>query len=184
VTAPARRRRWSDVLLRPQVLVAVLLAGSGVPWLLGGLSGGAPPRPPGPLLVGEPLAAATRADVPIVVIDRDGLRRTLLVTVETLDVFDARLAGALRALREVLVEEGNWPVGVPAPTAQSYESQRRRVVVIDVRSLGSAPGVALTAELAALRSLQETAFAHGADDVRVVVDGSPAATLWGQIALR
>jgi hypothetical protein len=40
------------------------------------------------------------------------------------------------------------------------------------------------AELATLRSLEETAFAHGADEVRVVVDGAPAATLWGQVALR
>ena len=170
-------------MLRPHVLVALLLFASALPWLWGGLTGGAAPRPPGALLVGEPSVVISPADVPIVVIDRDGLRRTLLVEVETVDAFDARLGAALVALRTVLMEERNWPPAVAAPRVQSYQAQRRQVAVIDVPPLGAAPALALLAELAALRSLQETAFAHGADEVRVVVGGSPAATLWGQVAL-
>jgi hypothetical protein len=182
VSSP-RRRRWSQVLLRPHVLVALVLFGSALPWLWGGLTGGPAIRPPGPLLVGEPAHRPERVDVPIVVLDRAGLRRTLLVQVETIDAFDARLGAALQALRTVLMEERNWPPAVAAPSVQSYEAQRRRVAVIDVPPLGAAPGMELSAELAALRSLQETALAHGADEVRVVVGGSPAVTLWGQVAL-
>ncbi len=183
MTTPARRRRWSDVLLRPQVLLALLLLMSALPWLWGGLTNTAAPRPPGALLVGEPTSERAASDVPIVIIDRDGLRRTVLVEVETHDAFDARLAAALEALRTALLEDGNWPPSVAAPHVQSYDAQRRRVVVIDVAPLGETAGLALMAELAALRSLQETAFAHGADEVRVIVGGNPAATLWGQVAL-
>ncbi len=184
MTTPARRRRWSDVLLRPQVLLALLLLFSALPWLWGGLTRSVAPRPPGALVVGEPTSQPARSDVPIVVIDRDGLRRTVLVEVEAHDAFDARLSAGLEALRTALLEDGNWPASVAAPHVQSYEAQRRRVVVIDVEPLGQAPGLALMAELAALRSLQETAFAHGADEVRVIVGGSPTSTLWGQVALR
>ncbi len=166
------------------MLVALLLLGSGVAWIAGSLQRGSAPRPPGQLLIGEPSAQVTPADVPVVLVDRDGLRRTLLVEVESLDEFDARLAGAMEQLREALLEESNWPEGVDAPYVQSYEAQRRRVVVIDVPALGPGSGLELLAELAALRSLEETALAHGADEVRVVVEGEPSSTLWGQVALR
>lgn len=184
MTTPARRRRWSEVVLRPQVLLALLLLASALPWLWGGFSRGVVPRPPDALLIGEPTSAPEPSDVPIVVIDRDGLRRTVLVEVETHDAFEARLSAGLEALRTALLEDGNWPASVAAPHVQSYEAQRRRVAVIDVEPLGQASGLPLMAELAALRSLQETAFAHGADEVRVIVGGSPASTLWGQVALR
>ncbi len=169
--------------MRPHVLVASLLLASAVPWLWGGLGAGVAPRLPGALLVGEPTEVPEPTSVPIVVLDRDGLHRTLLVEVETIDTFDARLRAALVALRTVLLQERNWPAAVAAPSVQSYEAQRRRVAVIDVAPLGSAPGLELMAELAALRSLQETALAHGADEVRVLVGGRPATTLWGQVAL-
>ena len=171
-------------MLRPHVLVGVLLLGSGVAWIWDAVTAGAPLRPPANLLVGQALPVAETTDVPIVVVDRDGLRRTLLVEVEVVDAVDARLGAALVALREVLVTEGNWPRTVAAPHVQSYEAQRRRVAVLDVPALREGPGLALMAELAALRSLEETALAHGADEVRVIVDGAPATSLWGQVALR
>lgn len=184
MTAPRRRRSWSRVVLRPHVLVALLLVGSGVAWIWAAATASAPVRPPANLLLGQPRPVPETTDVPIVVVDRDGLRRTLLVEVEVVAEVDARLRAALTALREALVAEGNWPPTVAAPYVQSYEARRRRVVVLDVPALREGPGLELMAELAALRSLEETALAHGADEVRVVVDGTPAASLWGQVALR
>lgn len=171
-------------MLRPHVLVALLLLGSGVAWIWEAATASAPVRPPANLLVGQPRPVPETTDVPIVVVDREGLRRTLLVEVEVVDAVDARLGAALAALREVLVGEGNWPRTVAAPHVQSYEAQRRRVAVLDVPALREGPGLELMAEVAALRSLEETALAHGADEVRVVVDGAPASSLWGQVALR
>ena len=171
-------------MLRPHVLVGVLLLGSGAAWVWESAAPGAPARPPANLLVGQPQPVPEATDVPIVVVDRDGLQRTLLVEVEVVDGFDARLGAAVAALREALAAEGNWPRTVAAPHVQSYEAQRRRVAVLDVPALREGPGLELMAEVAALRSLEETALAHGADEVRVVVDGSPAASLWGQVALR
>ena len=178
-----RRRRWSEVLLRPQVLVAFLALAATLSWFLGGLARTAPTALP-PLLLDAPAERLERSDVPIVVVDRDGLQRTQLVEVEASDADVARLQAALTALRDTLVAAGDWPAAVAAPRVYEYELQRRRVAVIDVGDVAPGAGVDLLAALAALRSLRETAFAHGVDDVEVVVDGAPAASLWGQVALR
>lgn len=178
-----RRRRWGDVLLRPHVLIAVLVLGGAVAWWSGALRDGPVPRVPDLLIDVDVLAPPTSGDARIVVFDRDGLSRTVDIEVTSREAFEDRLAAALAVLRSTLIEDGAWPRQVGAPTVLAYEVQRRRVVVIDVPPLqGVGPDV--LAELATLRSLEETAFAHGADEVTVVVDGAPAATLWGQVALR
>jgi hypothetical protein len=178
-----RRRRWGDVVLRPHVLIALLVAGSAAAWLSGGFRDATVLRAPDLLTDVEVVAPPTSGDARIVVFDRDGLSRTVDVEVTSREAFEDRLAAALAVLRSTLIDDGAWPQQVGAPTVLAYEAQRRRVVVIDVPSLrGSGPDV--LAELATLRSLEETAFAHGADEVRVVVDGAPAATLWGHVALR
>jgi len=183
VSAVRRRRRWSDVVLRPHVLIAALVLGGAAVWFWGGFRDGPVPRVPDLLIDVEVQARPTSGDARIVVFDRDGLSRTVDVEVTSPDAFEDRLAAALAVLRTTLLEEGVWPQQVGAPMVLGYEVQRRRVVVIDVPSLQGG-GLDVLAELAALRSLEETAFAHGADEVRVVVDGAPAATLWGQVALR
>ncbi len=183
MSAVRRRRRWGDVLLRPHVLIAALVLGGAVAWYAGGFRDAPAPRVPDLLIDAEAHSAPITSDARIVVFDRDGLSRTVDVEVTSQDAFEDRLAAALAVLRTTLVEDGVWPQHVGAPTVLGYEVQRRRVVVIDVPPLeGRGPDV--LAELATLRSLEETAFAHGVDEVTVVVDGAPAATLWGQVALR
>ncbi len=183
MSAVRRRRRWGDVVLRPHVLIAALVLGGAAAWFAGGVRDAPVPRVPDLLIDVEVRSAPITSDARIVVFDRDGLSRTVDVEVTSPDAFEDRLAAALAVLRTTLVEDGVWPQQVGAPTVLGYEVQRRRVVVVDVPPLqGRGPDV--LAELATLRSIEETAFAHGADEVTVVVDGAPAATLWGQVALR
>ncbi len=183
MSALRQRRRFGDVVLRPHVLVGVLLLLAAAAWFVGGLRGVSVPRAPDLLVDADASGGASVRDAAIVVVDREGLSRTVVVEVRSSDAFEARLAAALAALRGTLIEAGIWPERVAAPTVLSYELQRRRVVVVDVPGLEGG-GVDVLRELAVLRSLEETAFAHGADEVRVVVDGAPATTLWGQVALR
>lgn len=179
----ARRRRWSELLLRPQVLVASLALLAAVLWFAGGIGSGAATSDPR-LSIDAQVEPRLRTDVPIVVVDRDGLQRTQLIEVETIDSDVARLAGAMTVLRGTLVTAGDWPTAVPAPHVYVYERQRQRVAVIDVPALPDGTGVDLLAAWATLRSLRETAFAHGLDEVEVVVGGAPSTSLWGQVALR
>jgi len=181
VAAARRRRRWSAVLLRPNVLVAVLLSGAAGHWLVTGVADVPLTAPTTQLLLAEPDRPTVSRDVPIVVIDRAGLQRTELVTVTTIDDEHARFVAALAALREALMVEGAWPSDVGPPTALRYEVARQRVVVVDVAATRS--GIDLLGALAALRSLEETSFAHAADELRITVDGAQLAHLWGQVAL-
>lgn len=178
-----RRRPWSELLLRPQVLVGFMALVTALSWFVGGFDRAASPTLP-QLLLDAPPERLERTDVPIVVVDRDGLQRTQLVEVEAAGTEVARLQAALTALRDTLVDAGDWPAAVAAPRVYGYELQRRRVAVIDVSDLVPGARVDLLSAWAVLRSLRETAFAHGVDDVEVVVDGAPAASLWGQVALR
>lgn len=179
-----RRRHWSEVLLRPQVLLSVLAVLASLSWFAAGLGRDGPEPALPALLLDAPADRLVRSDVPIVVVDRGGLERTLLVEVEAIDAELPRLEAALSAMREALLDAGDWPASVPAPRVYDYEVQRRRVVVIDVADLARGDHIGVLASVAALRSLRETAFAHGADEVEVVVDGEASVSLWGQVALR
>lgn len=170
--------------MRPQLLVALLAVMASLSWFVSGLGrDGADPTLP-TLLLDTPADRLVRSDVPIVVVDRGGLERTLVVEVESIDAALPRLSAALAAVREALLDAGDWPASVAAPRVYDYEVQRRRVVVIDVADLARGDHIGVLASVAALRSLRETAFAHGADQVEVVVDGEASVSLWGQVALR
>jgi hypothetical protein len=176
------QRDWSRVLLRPQVLVAFVLAVLAAPYLFGATTGDGTPSPlPQLQAAGDGETAAT-LEVPLVVVDADGLTRPAFATVESAEHPTAVARATLEALRAGLVEEGVWPGEVPAPAALAFEANRRRVVVVDVQVPGPV-AVSVAQETAALRSVIETLLAGGADDVRVLVNGAPAATLWGHVAL-
>jgi hypothetical protein len=175
------RRDWPDTLLRPHVLLAVLTLAAAVPYLLASFGGQAvdvvlPPLGDG---AGE---AVREVEMPLVIVGVDGVVRSSMATVASADHETARLSATLAALRDQLVDDGIWPSEVAAPAAASFVSDRRRVVVVDVPVQG-AVSTSVAAEWAALRSMVETMRAAGADDVRVIVDGGPAAILWGHVAL-
>lgn len=174
-------RDWTGTLLRPQVLLAFIALLAAVPYLLGSF-GGRPadaPLPPFGPAAGETLR---EVEMPLVIVDGDGGVRSAFATVRAADHETARLTATLAALRDVLIDEDVWPEAVAAPTAAVFESNRRRVVVVDVVQ-EERVSVSVAQEWAALRSLVETMRAAGADDVRVIVNGEVASTLWGHVAL-
>jgi hypothetical protein len=176
------RRDWLGIVLRPQVLIALVLAGTALPYLL---TSTARPRVDVALPTleeaGDPALRAF--EMPIVLVGSDGVPRASTVTVESADFEGERYRATLAALREALVEEGLWPDAVPPPAVMTYSVERRRVAVVDVRP-GGAVVATVSQEWAVYRSLVETLRSLGADDVVVVVDGAPADTLFGHVALR
>jgi hypothetical protein len=164
------------------VLIALVLVGTSLPYLVRSTSR---PRVDVALpTLEEAGGPALRAfEMPIVVVGSDGLPRASTVTVESADFEGARYRATLAALRVALIEEGLWPEAVPAPDVMTYGVERRRIAVVDVRP-GSPVVATVTQEWAVYRSLVETLRSLGADDVVVVVDGAPADTLFGHVALR
>jgi hypothetical protein len=179
--AKRARRDWLGIILRPHVLVGVVAVAAALPYLLGSFASqsvevAVPPFGVGPAIATRPV------DMPLVVFGTDGATRTTLVSVRAAEHEAARWRATLVALRDALVSEGVWPESVAAPGVVAFTARGRTVAVVDVRV---APGVATSVaqEWASLRSLVETLEAVGADEVQVIVNGAPSATLWGHVAL-
>lgn len=175
------RRDWGATLLRPHVLVAFLAFVAALPYLFGAFG----PRPAEAAL--PPLGAPSQErvqewEMPVVLVGLDGAVRTVLVGLRSADHESARLAETAAAVRDALVDDGIWPSEIGAPTVGVFTSNRQRIVVVDVPS-ANASAVSVAQEWAALRSLTQTMHAAGADEVRIIVAGAPAATLWGNVAL-
>lgn len=178
-----RRRDWAATLLRPQVLLAALALVASLPYLFGSFAARRS-EPPPPSLVDVSVGGERTVafDAPLVLYDLAGRPRTVQVPVQSAEGEAARLTAAAAALREALLDDGVWPQEVGPPRVGAFESNRRRVVVVDV-PVPRGVSTSVAAESAALRSIVETMRALGADDVRVVVDGGPRDTLWGNVAL-
>ncbi|CAN5813504.1 hypothetical protein BH23DEI1_BH23DEI1_06270 [soil metagenome] len=181
-TRPRRRRRdWTATLARPHVIVAFLALVASLPYLLGAF--GARSADVALPTFGEREGErVVEREMPLVIVGSDGVVRTAVATVESAGYDTSRLRATLAALRDTLVGDDVWPSDVGPPDVSLFESNRRRVVVIDVPAAGRLP-ISVAQEWATLRSLIETMRAAGADDVRVIVAGAPAATLWGNVAL-
>lgn len=145
------------------------------------------PLPGVPAITADASETAVR-EVRFVVVDEQGLERPAFADAvlarDRADDAGARLTAALAALRAERVAAGTWPASVAAPTAFVFELERRRVAVVDVGRPAPGEGVTVAQEWAALRSVEATARVEvAADDVRVTVDGAPAAAFWGHVAL-
>lgn len=165
--------------LAPQVLVAGLVAIAALVFALGGPERPAPP----PSVSVEPStpARAPLREVELVTIDADGLERTIFVEIAVPEATAERFAAIFGALRDVLAEADAWPESVPAPRAFVPRLAGRDTVVLDV---AVPPGVAIdvASEARAVASLEATADRHGVA-LRFLVDGQPARTLFGHVAV-
>lgn len=180
----------------PQVLLPAFLLLVALVYTVSGRAPSAAP-PPGPLLGGEEGGLSRTVEIRYVVVDEEGLERPgfadLPMTETAAQDATELLNAALTALHADLLAQGVWPAAVPAPRGYVLVLDRRRVAVVDVRSSGedAMPGTVRTrpltttaVELGAMRSLMATALvAVDAVEVRITVDGEPADSLWGNVAL-
>lgn len=186
--APQGGDRWRAATA-PQTLVAGFVLVLALVYALHAATRpGVAPPPTLPAFGADAGAMVTR-EVRYVVVDALGLERPAFADVDLpgdhADDAGTRLTAALAALRADLGTGGGWPPGVGPPAAFVIELERRVLAVVDVAAPGPDARVDVGRELAALRSLVATARVEaGADVVLVTVNGQPATSLWGQVALR
>ena len=175
--------RWAS----PQLLIAGFLFLVAATYAVTGA-----PRAvdPPPSLVVDPAAppALREVEVRYVVVDARGLERPGYADVGLPDGAAAdpgtRLAAALAALRDDLVDAGAWPASLPSPSGYVVELDRRRWAVVDVAAAPANLAIDVADELAVVRSLVATARAAvAADAVRITVEGEERPSLWGRVAL-
>lgn len=174
------RARLLEALLTPQVLVAALLLVAALALYLSVevLRPGEPPTV-------ELIAAEdelSEVDVRLVLVDLDGLEWQRSERISAPDSAPRRLEAVLTALRGALQAEGVWPDGLPPPNVYLETFDREDVAILDLRPSDDV-AVSVGQELALLRALTRTAEANGADAVRFLRNGRPAATLLGHVAV-
>lgn len=178
------RERLLAASATPQVLVALLLLIGALALLL------AVPRRPAPERTVIDLGtteATTEQEATLVVVDEVGLERAATVRLQlpaaqSPAAGTARLTAVLVALRERSMQQGVWPPELPTPLVFLLPASRGTVAVIDMQ-VPESVGVSVEKERALHRSLVATAQQNGASEVRFLVNGRPADTLLGHVAV-
>ena len=172
-------RRPAPAWWSPQVLVAALLLLAGIQFALRGPEG--PPPPPSVAFPSEPSDPVAAVEVELAVVEASGLERVVFRDVSLPEEDAARFQAIFAALRTELLAAGLWPANVPAPRAFVQRIDGRDVVVLDVR-VPAGVSVDVGTEWRLVRSIQATAERHDAD-VRFLVNGAAAETLFGHVAV-
>jgi len=173
-------KRLVDALLTPQVLVAVLLAVAAIALYA---SVNVPQLPPPPVV--DLTSAAdllTTQDVRLVLVDAAGLEWQRDANIAAPTDAPRRFEAILGALRDALLEEGVWPLGLPTPSAFVEVIGRETVAVIDIPA-GGVVAVSVAQERALVRAIDATAAANGIDTVRYLRGGQQTDTLLGHVAV-
>lgn len=174
------RKRLPAALATPQVLVALLLTIGALALLL------SVPRPvpatPVTIELGSTEQVLREQDATLVVVDEVGLERATTVRLALPEGRTGRLAGVLAQLREASMQQGVWPMELPAPNVFLLPSGRGEVALIDMQ-VPQPVGVSVEQESAILRSLIATAQRNGVAEVRFLRNGRPADTLLGHVAV-
>lgn len=163
----------------PQVLVAALLLLAAIQFALRAPEG--PPPPPTVNFAAEPAAPGDAVEVELALIEENGLERVVFREVSLPGEDAARWTAIFGALRAELREAGLWPADVAAPRAFAQRVAGRDVVVLDV-DVPAGVAVDVGTEWRLVRSIQATAARHDAD-VRILVNGAAAETLFGHVAV-
>lgn len=174
------RDRLLAALVTPQVLVALLLALGGLALLLGA------PRTeaPAPVVIDleTPEPELRDQDTIFVVVDEVGQERVVSERLALPDGAGARLAIVIARLRELSMQQGVWPVQLPAPGVYVVQGPRGPAAVIDLH-VPEPVGVSVVQETALARTLLGTAQRNGVVEVRFLRDGRPTNTLLGHVAV-
>lgn len=167
-------------LLRPQVMVAFLLALFALAFLL------ASPRSSQPssvkIGVEPPAEREELREATLILVDESGLERERTALVPGGGGPTAELNALLSALKEALQEIGVWPASLEAPRAFLVQERSGNVAVIDLL-MDAPPAVSVDQELALERSLTATALRSGVMRVRYLRNGEPTRTLISHVAV-
>lgn len=127
-------------------------------------------------------AATHSQEVRLVLVDSGGLARPHFVTLGLPGDPAAQLEDILGALQKAMQQDGTWPQNLGTPQVYVQQSNRKEIAVVNMRETGPV-AVGVTQELELLHSIQQTALANGADEVRFLRDGQPTATFLGHVAV-
>ena len=167
--APQRTAWWT----RPQVLVAALLLAGATAFFVVS-------RPPdvGPAPELElPDASGETAVLREVTLFRvaDGVATPLLREVPVPEDPSARTEALLAALRDALIETGDWPADLPTPSVFTLRIERDDAVVLDVPEHDVVLDVA--SERTVIASLERTLIEQGVERI-AYLRGGQAVDAW------
>ena len=175
------RQQLLRALSRPQVVLGLLLLLFAVGYLLGRPPAALPTLPT--VELPEEGSQATREEpVQLVLIDERGLEHPEFVTV-TAGEGEARLLRAtLAALRGKLLPGGVWPASLGSPEVYRFRDDGQVVTVLDF-PLEGLPASSVVTERRLLRSIQATAAVNHVERLAFLINGQPASTLLGHLAV-
>jgi len=162
---------------RPQVLVAaLLLVGAAAFFLLS-----RPPTVPPPAAVEAPDDAREQVATREVTLYRvaDGLVTPILREVPAPNDPSARLEAVVAALRGALVEAGDWPEALPAPSVYAVRMDRADAAVLDLPHRDVLLDVA--AQRTILASIRRTLAEQGVDRLAFLRDGAAVDAWLGSV---
>lgn len=162
---------------RPQVLVAALLLAGAVGFYLLAR----PPTVPRPAAVEAPDDAPEPVATREVTLYRvtDGLVTPILREVPAPNDPSARLEAVVVALREALVEAGDWPEALPAPSVYAVRVDRVDAAVLDLPRRDVLLDVATQRTI--LDSIGRTLAEQGIDRLAFLRDGTAVDAWLGSV---
>ena len=173
-TTSATRSWWA----RPQVLVAtIVLLGSA--WFAWWARPSEPPPPPDLDPGGTTSVPATLREVTLYRV-ADGIATPIPREVPSAESASGRIQAVVDALRAALMDSGDWPVSLPAPTVYALRIERDDAVVLDLPAHDGRVDVA--AERTLLASIERTLGEEGIDRIAYLVDGRAEETWLGSVA--
>lgn len=165
----------------PQVILPSLALLASLAYLAS--SGGPRVGPPPEVNLGAARAAErSLAQAELVVLDTQGLARTLPVELRLPEDRAARWQTIVGALRERMLAEGGWPEALGEPTVYALTVQLRAAAVVDLPDAEVALDVAQEERL--LGSLERTLRSAGAERVAFLRGGRALATPLGHVRVR
>lgn len=162
---------------RPQVLAAtIVLLGSA--WFAWWARPSEPPPPPDLDSGGATITPTTSREVTLYRVV-DGVANPIPRAVPAAQDDSARIQAVVDALRDVLVEAGDWPDALPAPSLYALRIERDDAVVLDLPRHDALVDVA--AERTILASIERTLAEQGIDRIAYLVDGRARAAWLGNL---
>ncbi len=178
---PAEKRRWLRILAMPPVLLGVFVLLGSLALFFGSLRSTPLIRQELNLDITE-LNPQTLQEVPLVLIDANGLEDTVMLELSLAADDGSKLAAILAALRELMLNRGTWPQALLAPQVFVTTLARQRVAVLDF-DIERPLAVTIEIERQILESVRSTTLRNGMDKLQILINGKVSPTFLGHLAL-